>query len=52
MSVVRSLQLYLEMSVVLGLSICTATTKNFTVGNENVVLGCFGDREGWWGGKF
>jgi len=52
MSVVRSLQLYLEMSVVLGLSICTATTKNFTVGNENVALGCFGDREGWWGGKF
>ena len=32
-------QLYLEMSVVFGLSICTATTKNCTVSIGNFVLG-------------
>jgi len=35
------LQLYLGMSVVFGLSICTATANSSTVGNENVVLGLF-----------
>jgi len=34
-------QLYLEMSVVFGLSIYTATANSWTVGNENVVLGFF-----------
>ena len=33
-------QLYLEMSVVFGLSIYTATANSCTVGNENV-LGFF-----------
>jgi hypothetical protein len=32
-------QQYVEMSVVFCLSICTATTNNSTVGNENFVLG-------------
>jgi hypothetical protein len=31
-------QLYLEMSVVFGLSIYTATANSCTVGNENVLL--------------
>ena len=31
----------LEISVVSGLSICTATTNTSTVGNENVLLGFF-----------
>ena len=31
-------QLCLEMSVVFCLSICTATTNNSTVGNENFLL--------------
>jgi len=35
------LQLYLEMSVVFGLSIYTATANSCTVGNENVLLGFF-----------
>ena len=34
-------QLYLEMSVVFGLSIYTATANSCTVGNENVLLGFF-----------
>ena len=34
-------QLYLEMSVVFGLSIYTATANSYTVGNENVLLGFF-----------
>jgi len=38
-------QLYLEMSVVFGLSIYTATSNSCTVGNENVLLGFF-----WRGG--
>jgi hypothetical protein len=32
-------QLCLEMSVVFCLSVCTATTNNSTVGNENFLLG-------------
>jgi len=35
-------QLCLEMSVVSGLSIYTATANSCTVGNENVLLGFFG----------
>ena len=35
------LQLYLEMSVVFGLSIYTVTGNICTVGNENVLLGFF-----------
>ena len=38
-------QLYIEMSVVFGLSIYTATANSGTVGNENVLLGFF-----WEGG--
>ena len=34
-------QLYLEMSVVFGLSIYTATGNSCTVGNENVLVGFF-----------
>jgi len=34
-------QLYLEISVVFGLSIHTATANSCTVGNENVLLGFF-----------
>ena len=34
-------QLYLEMSVVFGLPIYTATANSCTVGNENVLLGFF-----------
>jgi len=34
-------QLYLEMSVVFHLSICTATANDSTVGNENGLLGGF-----------
>ena len=34
-------QLYIEMSVVFGLSIYTATANSGTVGNENVLLGFF-----------
>ena len=39
------LQLYLEVSVVFGLSIYTATANSCTVGNENVLLGfgCWGE---------
>jgi hypothetical protein len=40
MSVIGSFQLYLEMSFVFGLSLCTAA-NSCTVGNENVVLGLF-----------
>jgi len=32
-------QKYLEISVVFGLSICTATTNTSTVGNGNMLLG-------------
>ena len=35
------LQLYLEMSVFIGLSICTANANSCTVGNANVVLWLF-----------
>ena len=38
------LQLYLEVSVVFGLSIYTATANSCNVGNENVFL------EFFWGG--
>ena len=41
-------RLYLEMSVVFGLSIYTATANSCTVGNENVLLGFF--LGGGWGG--
>ena len=34
-------QLYLEMSVVFGLCIYTATGNSCTVGNENVLVGFF-----------
>jgi len=40
-------QLYLEMSVVFGLSLYTATANSWTVGNENVLGGIFCGR---WGG--
>jgi len=39
-------QLYLEMSVVFGLSICTATANSCTVGGENVLLGFFAEGGG------
>jgi len=39
-------QLYLEMSVVFGLSIYTATANSCTFGNENVLLEFF-----WGGGR-
>ena len=32
-------QLYLEMSVVFGLCIYTATANSYTVGDENVLVG-------------
>jgi hypothetical protein len=35
------LQKYVEISVVFGLSICTAATDTSTVGDENVLLGFF-----------
>jgi len=38
-------QLYLEMSVVFGLSIYTGTANSCTVGNENVLL------EFFWAGR-
>jgi len=34
-------QLYLEMSIVFGLSMYIATANSRTVGNENVLLGFF-----------
>ena len=34
-------QKYLEMSVVFGLSICTATANSCNVGNKNVLVGFF-----------
>jgi hypothetical protein len=43
-------QLYLEMSVVFGLSIYTATANSCTVGNENGLLGCFFFFWKWGGG--
>ena len=49
MSVIRSFQLYLEMSFVFGVSMCTATANSCPVGNENVVLGLFCGGNG--GGK-
>jgi len=39
-------QKVLEISVVSGLSICTATTNTSTVGNEDVLLGFFFYLEG------
>ena len=41
------LQLYLEMLVVFGLSIYTATANSWNVGNENVLLGFFVLGEGF-----
>jgi len=42
-------QQYLEMSVIFGLSICTASEKNCSVGNGNVLLEFFwGGGEVWW----
>ena len=42
MSVIRPIAtLYLEMSVVFGLFICTATVNSCTVGNESVLFGFF-----------
>jgi hypothetical protein len=35
------LQQYLEMSFIFGLSICTASPKNSSVGNGNVLLEFF-----------
>jgi len=35
-------QLYVEMPVVFGLSIYTATGNSCTVGDENVLVGFFG----------
>ena len=40
-------QLYLEMSVVFGFSIYTATANSCTVGDENVLVGFWG----WGGGE-
>jgi hypothetical protein len=40
-SLLDAFQLYLEMSVVFGLSICTAIANSWTVGNGNVLLGFF-----------
>ena len=40
------LQLYLEVSVVFGLSIYTATANSCSVGNENVLLEFFSVRVG------
>jgi hypothetical protein len=55
MSVCPILDLFhknLELSAVFVLSVCTVTTENPTVGNENILLDCFwswGARErGWW----
>jgi len=39
-------QQYLEMSVIFGLSIYTASAKNCSVGNGNVLLAFFFLREG------
>ena len=38
--------MYPEMSIVFGLSICTATANSCTVGDENVVLGLFWGEDG------
>jgi len=40
-------QQYLKMSVIFGLSRCTASEKNCSVGNGNVLLE-FGGVEVWW----
>jgi len=39
-------ELYIEMSVVFGLALYTATADSWTVWNENVLLGFF--LEGGW----
>ena len=47
---IDSVQLYLDMSVVFGLSICMARCNNSNVGNENDILGLlFG---GWGCGEY
>jgi len=46
-SLLDPLQKYIEISVVFGLSIFTATTDTTTVGNENMLLGFFFEGEGW-----
>ena len=42
----NTFQLYIEMSVVFGLSIYTATANSCTVGNENVLFEFLGGRGG------
>jgi hypothetical protein len=45
MSVCRLLDLFnknLELSAAFVLSMCTVTAENPTIGNENVLLDCFG----------
>jgi len=44
----QQFQLYLEMIVFCGLSMCTASTNNSTVWNENILLGII---FGGWGGE-
>jgi hypothetical protein len=39
-------QLYLEMEVIFCLSICTASAKNYSVGNGNMLLEFWGDAGG------
>jgi hypothetical protein len=41
------LKLWLELSFIFGLSICTATAKNCSVGSEIIVLGFFAADLGW-----
>jgi hypothetical protein len=38
----KNIKLYLEMSIVFGLSIYTATANSCNVGNENILLGFLG----------
>ena len=40
-SVIGPFQQYLEMSVIFGFSICTASAKNCSVGNGNLLLEFF-----------
>ena len=39
----------LEVSAVCGLSMCTATSGNHTVGNDSILLDFFGGGVGIWG---
>ena len=39
----------LEVSAVFGLSMCTATSGNRTVGNDSILLDFFGGGGGIWG---